>query len=172
MEAYSDPAAQLAEMKEALAKLEQAEQKCREQLERLRQRYADDLFAERQLVRQLREDRHRIQQDYERLRVQKGGFGLKMLLFSGFSGFVSALLLCALYWWLLRPAPDYAADMKNFRDTYQFTWEQAASMGHFEEVEQALEKQIQDPKNQHIRPSLEFTRKLLTAARLGCPHRR
>ncbi|MCS7036383.1 MAG: hypothetical protein NZM41_06930 [Saprospiraceae bacterium] len=164
----SDLAAQIAEMQKNLSNLAQAEQRCREQLETLRQRYADDLFAERQLTRQLREDRHRIQQDYERLRVQKGGFGLKMLLLSGFSGFMSALLLCAIYVWFLKPAPNYVADMTRFREAHQLTLERALSEGRFDEVEQALEKSIQEPQNSTIRPGLEFARKLLDDARRGC----
>lgn len=168
MEMNSDLAARLEEMKKSLSALEQSEQKCREQLETLRQRYADDLFTERQLVRQLREDRHRIQQDYERLRLQKGGFGLKMLLLSGFSGFMSALLLCAIYVWFLKPAPDYIAEMTRFRAAHQLNLERALSERRFEEVEQALARSERLPENQAIRPGLELARKLVAAARQGC----
>lgn len=171
MEIRPDPEVRLAELTQALQAAQQGEQKCKQELESLRQRYADDLFTERQLVRRLREDRHRIQQDYERLRLQKGGFGLKMLMLSGFSGFMSALLLCALYVWFLQPAPDFELAMERFRTVHLFNLERILSEGHFEEVERLLEENAQKPENRSIRSGIEMARKLVTASRQGCTNR-
>ncbi len=172
MEIRPDPDGRLAELAQALQAAQQGEQKCKQELETLRQRYADDLFAERQLVRRLREDRHRIQQDYERLRLQKGGFGIKMLMLSGFSGFMSAILLCALYVWFLQPAPDFEVAIERFRTVHLFDLERVLSEGHFEEVENFLEKSAQKPENRSIRSSIEVARKLVTASRQGCVNRK
>ena len=62
-------------------------QKYVQELETLRQQYADDLFTERQSIKSLHEERQQLQRDYSALRVQKGGFGLKVLMISGFGGF-------------------------------------------------------------------------------------
>ncbi len=168
MQSYSDLLAQISELRKTVAALELAEQKNREQLNALRQRYADDLFAERQLVRQLREDRHRIQQDYERLRVQKGGFGLKMLTLSGLSGFVSALLLCVAYAYFFQPKSEVLAAFEHFRDAHLFNYERLLCAGHLKEVETHLAESARAPENGAIRPYLEFSRKLITATQQNC----
>ena len=61
----------------------------------------------------LREENHRIQRGYEILRIQKGGFGFKMLLASGIGGFVTALVLCFVYL-KFKPKPDYVATFDRF----------------------------------------------------------
>ncbi len=168
METHSDPKEQLAALERALEAAREGEQKCKQELEKLRQRYADDLFEERQQVRQLREDRHRILQDYERLRLQKGGFGLKMLALSGFSGFMSAIVLCALYLWLIRPKTEYEAVFESFRSAHQLTFEIALVEGRFADVAQVLEASEGKPEYGVIRPALEFARKMVGAAERGC----
>jgi len=45
--------------------------------------------------RELREEARKLQHEYEQLRIQKGGFGFKMLLFSGFCGFLTAIQQCS-----------------------------------------------------------------------------
>ena len=111
--------ARISALEAALREAENKTQKYAQEIEKLRQQYADDLFAERQLAKRLHEDRHQLQLDYERLRVQKGGFGLKAMALFGFGGFLSALVLCILYM-LLRPKDDHTASFTRFRDANQF----------------------------------------------------
>ncbi len=158
----------IAALERALKAAQEEEQRCKEALKQLRQQYADDLFAERQLVRQLREDRHHIQQDYEKLRLRKGGFGLKMLFLSGFSGFASAVLLCLLYSWFLRPSPPYLAAFECYRDAHLFHLECALSEARFDEVERLLDEHARQPENESIQIGLVFARKLVSAAHQGC----
>ncbi|MEQ1747180.1 MAG: hypothetical protein ABMA02_17245 [Saprospiraceae bacterium] len=145
-----------------------AAQKYKQDLEKLRQQYADDLYAERQIGKQLRTESHRILHDYELLRVQKGGFGLKMLLFSGFGGFVSGALLLGVYLVFLRPKTDHQAAFEQFRDAHQFSYERAISQGRFGEVEQDLQQNLDLPENAVIRPQVDFVKKIVGAARRRC----
>lgn len=167
METNNNPEAQIAVLQQRLQAAEQAAQKYAQELEKLRQQYAEDLFVERQVGKRLHEERHQIQLDYERLRVQKGGFGLKAMTFSGFVGFMSGLVLFVLYL-LLRPADDHTSTFAHYRDANLFSFERAISQGHFESVENELRQHQDLPENKLIRPELEFARKLVGAAKRRC----
>lgn len=168
METHPTNEERIAGLENNLRDAQQTAQKYKQELEKLRQQYADDLFAERQLGKKLRDERFQIQHDYEQLRVQKGGFGVKMLTLSGFLGFLSGLLLCAVYVVFLRPKPDHATAFEHFRSAHLFNYERAISEGRFEEVERDLEKNIQDPENNLIRPNLELVKKIVGAAKRRC----
>ena len=142
-------------------------QKYEQELEKLRQQYADDLYAERQLGKRLLQERRQLQIDYGRLRVQKGGFGLKAMALSGFGGFFTALILCALYLWL-RPKADHVAAFIAFRDANLFNYELAISKGDFETIERDLQKKNDQPEYKLIRPEIDFTRKIVGAAKRRC----
>lgn len=146
-------------------------QKYAQEIEKLRGRYAEDLYAERQLAKRLHEDRHQLQLDYERLRVQKGGFGLKAMSLSGFAGFLSALVLCIFYL-LLRPKDSHTTAFVAFRDAHQFQYELAISEGKFGEVENSLLKSQDLPENKLIQPEIEFARKMVGAAKRRCEGRK
>ncbi len=115
----------------------------------------------------LREENHRIQHGYENLRIQKGGFGFKMLLLSGLGGFVTALVLCFVYL-KLKPKDPHTAALANFRREYLFNYELALSKKEFNEVKISLEKLIQNSDNQTIKPELEILREMVEAAEKGC----
>lgn len=114
----------------------------------------------------LREENHRLQHDYETLRIQKGGFGFKMLLFSGLGGFVTALVLCFVYI-KLKPKDAHTTALHHFRRTHLFEYELALSHRKFDEVKMSLEKNIQHPDYQVIKPDLEMMRELIEAAEKG-----
>jgi len=133
----------------------------------LRQQYADDLFAERQLGKRLHEDRHQLQLDYERLRVQKGGFGLKAMALSGFTGFFGALVFFILFL-LIRPKDDHTAAFLQFRDANMFNYELAISQGRFDDVERDLLRATELPEYKLIQPEIEFTKKMVGAAKRRC----
>jgi hypothetical protein len=162
--------AQIAALQAALLEAENKGRMYAQEIEKLRQQYADDVFAERQLGKRLHEERHQLQLDYERLRVQKGGFGLKAMTLSGFAGFCSGLVLCVLYL-LLRPKDDHIATFIQFRDANQFRYELAISEGRFDEVEKGLLQNQRLPENKLIQPEIEFARKMVGAARRRCEGR-
>jgi len=115
----------------------------------------------------LREENHRIQHGYENLRIQKGGFGFKMLMLSGLGGFVTALVLCFVYL-KLKPKDPHIMALHNFRREHLFEYELALSRKQFEEVKISLEKEIKNPENQPIKAEIEILREVVEAAEKGC----
>ncbi len=115
----------------------------------------------------LREENHHIQHGYEDLRIQKGGFGFKMLLLSGLGGLVTALVLCFVYL-KLKPKDPHIVALHNFRREHLFEYELALSKKQFEEVRISLEKEIKNSENQPIKTEIEILRELIEAAEKGC----
>ena len=110
------------------------------------------------------ENRH-LKQDYESLRLQKGGFGFKMLLAVGFSAALFGLVSCYLFF---RLKNDETKTFQRFTREHQFRFEYALSHGQFEEVEAALRSSAQQPEFQPVRTEIEFTQKVVEAAKRGC----
>lgn len=115
----------------------------------------------------LREENHRLQHSYETLRIQKGGFGFKMLILSGMGGFITALVLCFVYL-KLRPKPAQAQALQQFRRENLFEYELALSRRQHHEVMLSLEKDMKHPDFQSIRAELEIMRGLVSASEKGC----
>ena len=115
----------------------------------------------------LREANHQLQQGYETLRIQKGGFGFKMLLASGMGGFLTALILCFVYL-KLKPKPDYIATFDQFRRENLFDFELNLSNGNFEEVEESLRLCSEKQAFHSIQPEIYFTQKVVGAAKRYC----
>ncbi len=115
----------------------------------------------------LREENHKIQHGYEILRIQKGGFGFRMLMLSGLGGFVTALLLCFVYV-KLKPKPDYVATFDQFRRENLFEYELSLSKGDFDAVEASLLDCSKRPEFKHIQPEIYFTQKVVGAAKRYC----
>ncbi|HNE29828.1 MAG TPA: hypothetical protein PKL15_00800 [Saprospiraceae bacterium] len=141
----------------ALAESEQRAQKYAQEAESLRKAHQQQTLA----LEKVGETARRLQQDYETLRIQKGGFGFKMLLFSGFAGFVTGFLL---HWLFFRPHNEQAEHFARFRDANLFNYEVAISQGRIDEVEKALKADETKPENADIRTEIEFARKLVGAA--------
>lgn len=153
----------LAEQKNRLDTLEQAFS----ELERKAKKYEDgwsDLYDQNKT---LRDENHRLQRDYETLRVQKGGFGFKMLLLSGLGGFVTALVLCFVYLKLKPKEPETIA-FRQFQRENLFNYELAISQGRFEEVENSLEKSLERPEFRPIEPQIVFLKEIVGAAKSRC----
>ena len=123
-----------------------------------------DLFDQNKT---LREENHQLQHGYENLRIQKAGFGFKMLLLSGLGGFVTALLLCFIYV-KLKPKDAHLTALHNFRRAHLFEYELALSKKQFNEVTISLENELQNPENEPIKIELELVRELVEAAEKGC----
>lgn len=153
----------LAQQKNRIEALETA----RATLEQRAQKYQDDWSVLYDQNRDLREENHRLQQDYETLRIQKGGFGFKMLLFSGLGGFVTAFVLCFVYL-KLKPKEPQVAAFRQFQRENLINFELAISKGQFEEVEQTLERSLERPEYEVIEPQLIFIREMIKASKNRC----
>lgn len=123
-----------------------------------------DLFDQN---KSLREENHRLQQDYEILRIQKGGFGFKMLMLSGLGGFVTALLLCFVYL-KLQPKEPHVVAFQQFQRENLFNYELSISKGQFDEVEKSLDKCFERPEYELIEPQLVFIREIVKASKHRC----
>ncbi len=115
----------------------------------------------------LREENHKIQHGYEALRIQKGGFGFRMLMLSGMGGFVTALLLCFVYL-KLKPKPDYVATFEQFRRENLFNYELSLSKGDFEAVEASLEECSKKAEYKPVQAEIYFAQKVVGAAKRYC----
>ncbi|MBL7806063.1 MAG: hypothetical protein JNL02_20135 [Saprospiraceae bacterium] len=144
-------------LEKALVESEQRAQKYAQEAETLR--LAHD--QQTQALEKVAETARRLQHDYEVLRIQKGGFGFKMLLLSGFAGFVTGFLM---HWLFFRPTNEHAEAFARFRDANLFHYEVAISQGRIDEVEKALKADENKPENALIQSEIEFARKLVGAA--------
>ena len=143
-------------------KLEQLLAECQQRSQRYETAWSG-LFDEQ---KSLREENQQLQHEYENLRIQKGGFGFKMLLLSGLGGFFTALILCFVYL-KLKPKDPHTAALQHFKREHLFEFELALSKGQFQEVRNSIESAIHKPENQPIKTDLEILRELLEAAEKG-----
>jgi hypothetical protein len=153
----------LAEQKNRLDALENAFAT----LEQRAQKYESDWSALFDQNRGLREENHRLQQDYEILRIQKGGFGFKMLLLSGLGGFITALILSFIYLKLKPKEPPVVA-FRQFQRENLINFELAISKGQFEEVEKTLERSLERPEYRTIEPQILFMQEMMKATKTRC----
>jgi hypothetical protein len=144
------------------AQLEQLLAECQQRSQRYENAWSG-LFDEQKA---LREENQQLQHGYENLRIQKGGFGFKMLLFSGLGGFFTALILCFVYL-KLKPKDPHITALQHFKREHLFEFELSLSKGQFQEVRNSIESAIQKPENQPIKTDLEIIRELLEAAEKG-----
>ncbi len=115
----------------------------------------------------LREEHRQLTHDYEQLRLQKGGFGFKMLLFTGFMGTIVALAACFVYL-KLKPKDPHTVAFEAFQRQHLFQYELDISNGKLDAVEQSLRSEVDHPDNQVIKPELEFIRQLVTTTKRHC----
>lgn len=115
----------------------------------------------------LREEHRQLKHGYEQLRLQKGGFGFKMLLLAGFAGTVVALAACFVYL-KLQPKDPHTLAFEHFRHEHLFQYELAISKGQLDVVEQSLRNELENPDNQAIKPEIAFIRQLITTTKRHC----
>ncbi len=106
-----------------------------------------------------------LQGDYENLRVQKGGFGFKMLLATGFAGTLVGIVVCFLFF---RPTDHRAKAFQRFQREQLFKVEYAISEGRFEDAAKMLASSAENPDNALIREELESLRKITEVAKRRC----
>ncbi|MCY7327869.1 MAG: hypothetical protein LH618_04925 [Saprospiraceae bacterium] len=129
------------------------------------QKYAQERDAALAQSKVYQEETHALQRDYASLRLQKGGFGFKSLLFIGMIGTLVGLAGCYLF---LRPKDVAEETFQKFREQNQFNLELAISKGEFAQVDSMLKVSLQYPANQPIKPEIEFVRKIAGAAWRRC----
>jgi hypothetical protein len=155
------------DLRNALETTEQRAQKYAAELENLRIKYAEDVFAAHQAHKKLQEHHHHLQSDYENLRLRKGGFGFKMLLFVSGVATVMAVAMCWVYL-RLRPKPEPVAAFAEFRQQHQFSIEYALSHREYREAEKIVEEVRQQDHYKVIDTETQFALKLIRAAGQGC----
>lgn len=153
----------LAEQKKRIEALENAFAA----VEQRAQKFENDWSVLFDQNRDLRNENHRLQQDYETLRIQKGGFGFKMLVFSGLGGFITALVLCFIYLKLKPKHPEVIA-FRQFQQENLINFELAISKGQFDEVERTLDRSLERPEYRSIEPQIIFMREVVKAAKVRC----
>lgn len=115
----------------------------------------------------LREEKRVLQHDYEQLRLQKGGFGFKMLLLAGFMGTLVALAGCFVYL-KLKPKDAQAQAFEHFQHKHLIEYELAITNGQLDAVEQSLRDELENPDYRAIQPELTFVRQLITTTKRRC----
>ena len=150
-----------ADARERLAALERAFADA----EHRAQKYARERDSAWTQSKTLQVETHQLQRDYASLRLQKGGFGFKSLLFAGMVGTFLGVGMCYLFF---RPKNMHAEAFQQFREQNQFNLELAISKGEFAQVDSLLKISLQQSANLSIRPELEFTRKITGAAWRRC----
>jgi cytochrome c-type biogenesis protein CcmH/NrfG len=154
-------------LEEAITTLKARAQKYdgfRQELENLRQKYADDLFEERKQVSYWHEQALRWQQDYEQLRIQKGGFGFHTLS----AVVLAAMLLTGLAMYLfLKWTDGRNAAFEAFRREQLFKIEFALSHGEYEQAKEALRQSLQNPEYRLAYPQIHLLEEVVLAAEKG-----
>lgn len=158
------------DLRNALEVTEQQAQKYAADLENLRIKYAEDIFAARQAQKKLQEHHHELQSDYENLRLRKGGFGFKTLLIVGGIATIMAVAMCWIYL-RLRPKPEHVTAFAEFRQQHQFSIEYALSHREYGEAEKIVEEVRQQDHYKVIDTETQFALKLIRAAGQGCKDR-
>jgi hypothetical protein len=126
------------------------------------QKYAQENELLSRQQKGLHVDLQQLQHDYESLRVQKGGFGFKMLMANGAAGAITGFILCYV---LFRPKDNHAEVFEHFRREQQFNVEIAVNKGQYDEADAALKECLDKPEYASIKPEIVWTRKIVAAAK-------
>lgn len=114
---------------------------------------------------ELQKELHVIQHDYESLRLQKGGFGFKTILATGFIATMVGMVACYV---LFKPKDQHVAVFEQFRHENQFDIEYAISEGQFVQAEEALKTSLEKPDNELIKPEIRMMYKIVSAFKRKC----
>lgn len=117
---------------------------------------------------ELQKELHQIQDDYESLRLQKGGFGFKTMLATGFAATLAGMLICYV---LFRPKDEHVVSFEHFRHETQFNVEYAIGQGNFVQAEEILKSSLEKPENQLVKPEIQMMYKLVSASKRRCEGR-
>lgn len=113
-------------------------------------------------AKRLRQEIHQLESDYEHLRLQKGGFGFKSLLFVGLLSAVTTVFAVWIYL-KVRPQPQHAEAFYKFRHETMINYELQLSRGEAEHVLRSLHEHEARPEFKVIQPEIEFVEKMIRA---------
>jgi hypothetical protein len=136
----------------------------RQELENLRQKYADDLYEERKQVAHWHEQALRWQQDYEQLRIQKGGFGFHTL---STVVVVVIILTAVTTYGFLKWTDGRKHAEEAFRREQLFKIEYALSHGQYEQARDILQRSLQNPEYELAHPQIHMIQEVVLAAEKG-----
>lgn len=132
-----------------------------EQEERGTPQLAELLKKRDEQIRQLVEDNHRWQNDYELLRIQKGGFGFKALLGIGtVSGFIGIFL----GWLIFRQKDPVSVLFDQFNKSAGFKVEYSVAQGNYADAEKQITAFHANNTFKPVRPELELMLRIVKAA--------
>jgi hypothetical protein len=114
---------------------------------------------------ELQKELHEIQHDYESLRLQKGGFGFRTMLASGFIATIVGMVVCYV---LFRPKDQHVAAFERFKHETQFNIEYAISQGQFIQAEEVLKASLEKPENELVKPEIQMMYKIVSASKRKC----
>jgi hypothetical protein len=129
------------------------------------QKYARENEILHNQVKGMQEEIRELQHDYQSLRLQKGGFGFKMLLAFAFAGMFAGVAVCYLFF---RPKDDHVQAFERFRREHQYNIEFSIGQGKFADAEADLKDSAEKPENAIIKPEIDWTRKIVGAAKRRC----
>ena len=157
----------LEQMLEERAQQIEVLQKSLTEAENKAQKYEQEWSALYDRNKELLGEKHQLFQDYETLRLQKGGFGFKAMMISGCTGFLVALVLCFVYL-KLKPKNPHVVAFRQFEREHLFNYELAISQGRFHDVERSMQQNMDRPEYRPIANEIEFAKNLVAAARNRC----
>jgi len=133
----------------------------RQELDNLRQKYADDLFEERRQSSHWHEQSIQWQHDYEQLRIQKGGFG-----FHTMSTVVIAVVIVTILmtYAFMKLTDGRKAAHEAFRREQLFKIEFALSQGNYQEARDILQHSLQNPEYELAYPQIEMLQEAVHAS--------
>ena len=122
---------------------------------------AEKSQAEQHIAR-LQQEIHSWQHQYEALRLQKGGFGFKALLATGFAATVIALVAG---WLLFRQREANAVLFEEFQTQAGFKIEYAIAHKDYPEAEKILSTYRNTDRYLPIKPQLDMMENMVKACR-------
>ena len=153
-----------AEIQQSTAVAQKYELAARE-LQEFKEKYAEDLYKERQQVQQWHDEARQWLHAYEQLRVQKGGFGFRSLGAAMTASGIAGMVLCfaAMYLWQYR-----GDDLSDFKRDHLFQIEYALSQGNFQEARQMLDTEKNSDAYPKAKPAIQMLEHTIIAAEKGC----
>lgn len=150
------------ELARAHAALHEAHRQKRE-INAVRAEHTAFVNAAQQKTTQMEQELHQWQHDYEQLRIQKGGFGFKMLLASGTLAWLVGLLAG---WLVFRQKDSNEALFRQFVKASGFNLEYNLTHEQYNDAHKIVQTYQQNETFAPVRAELDFIAALIAAVQL------
>lgn len=151
-------------LQECQAKLAAVERAFAQAEQRTQKSHARQVQLE-SYVKQLQNEKSELLSDYESLRLQKGGFGIKSLTAACFMAFLSGVLCCYIVIRLRNPDPSA---FRHFQHKHQFNLELMLNNRQYDQAIEALQRSRHEPEFRLLKPQIEMLEKVVAASKNGC----